>query len=377
MAGTVQRITEVSRRPKSLGQVPDGAVSLAMGEPAQDTGSHVVEAAVAALRAGRTRYAPLSGLPALQEAIAEHLAARHSGAFTANEIVVTHGASAGLAASVLAVVGPGDRVVIPEPTYSLYADQVALAGGVPDWVPNLPDGGIDVDSVLRALDGARLLVLCSPSNPTGRVVDEDVLRMLSDGAAAADCLVLCDEAYSDILFDGRSFFSCLDIEDRSHIICARTFSKSYAMTGWRLGYVVAANEIAGGINLVHRTFAGALATFVQDAGIAALGTDDETLRQQSAEYEHRRNLVLEMLGGLPGVEVLPPQGAFYAFVRVETDMTADELTQMCAARGVLVRSGTEYGPSGEHAFRLSFATSDENLVLGLERLTDVLQAVVR
>jgi len=370
--GIVERITAVSRRPASLGSVPRDAVSLAMGEPWQGTPPAIVDSAVEALRGGRTRYSPLTGSPTLKAAIAAHLEGRHGRRFAEDQVVCTHGASGGLAATVLAVVGPGDRVLIPEPTYSLYADQVALAGGEVEWVANRPDGSVDVDAVVAALPGTRLLVLCSPCNPTGNVVSAPDLAELSRAAASVGALLLCDEAYCDIVFDGRSFCSALDLPEIDHVICVRTFSKSYAMTGWRLGYVVAPPGLASGVNLVHRTFAGALGTFVQDAGVAALATPADELAESCAEYQRRRDLVIERLAALPRVTTAPPQGAFYAFVRVDTALSADELAARCADGGVLVRSGTEYGPSGEHAIRLSFAVGLEELEVGLARLGKVL-----
>ena len=291
------RISAASRRPASTPAA--GVISLAMGEPSEGTPAAVVEAAVGALRHGRTRYAALTGLPALRQAIAAHETARHARVVAPGEVVCTHGASAGLAAAVLAVVGPDDRVVVPEPTYSLYADHVAMAGGTVDWVANRPDGTVDVDAVIGALGGARMVVLCSPGNPTGVVVEPDELARLAAAANDAGAFLLCDEAYADIVFDGRRAASVLDLEPGAHLICARTFSKAYAMTGWRLGYVVAAAPIADAVNLVHRTVNGALSTFTQDAGLAALQVPHADLDALARTYEERRDLVMSRLASVP------------------------------------------------------------------------------
>ena len=371
------RITAMSRRPASLGAVPAGAVSLAMGEPFSGTPDHIGTAAIDAIRRGRTRYEALTGAATLKAAIAAHLGRRHGNSFEPDHIVPTHGASAGLAATILAVVDPGDRVVIPEPTYSLYADHVAMAGGEVVWVANNADGSLNVDALAGALTGAALLILCSPGNPSGQVIERPVLEELSSIARQADALLLSDEAYSDILFDGRTFFSALDLDDNSHVICCRTFSKSYAMTGWRLGYVVAPAPIAAAINLVHRTFNGALNTFVQDAGIEALATPQGEIDDLVAEYQVRRDIVVDALTGLEGVTFEPSSGAFYAWVRVRMGISSDELVEQMAAAGVLVRSGREYGPSGEGAFRISFAADIDNLREGLRRVVSVLGKIVR
>ena len=366
----------MSRRPATMGAAaPEGVISLAMGEPSEGTPGPIVDAAVAALHAGRTRYEALTGSPALRSAIASHLTEAYGREVTPEQIVCTHGGSGGLAAAVLATIDPGDRVVIPEPTYSLYADHVALAGGEVVWVANRPDGSIDVDRVRAALKGARMLVLCSPGNPTGLVVGREELRALADATVAAGAYLVCDEAYAGIVFDELPFASALELEATEHLICSRTFSKTYAMTGWRLGYVVANPRVAAAINLVHRTIAGGLATFVQDAGVEALRTPAAELHAVARSYQARRDLVLEALDGLPGVEIARPQGAFYAFVRVDSPLTSDELVAELAKAGVLVRSGREYGPSGEGAFRISFATGSEALTEGLVRIARVLTQV--
>lgn len=368
-----RRVAQVSRRPSSLGSVPRGAVSLAMGEPFSPTDPRVIEAAIKALQTGRTRYAPLTGASELREAIARRLSAKHVVDLESHNVVVTHGGSAGLAATILALVNPGDRVVIPEPTYSLYADQVALVGGEIDYVANSPDGSLDLAALLPRLDGARMVILCNPGNPTGAVQSAHDIRAIEAVIARTGCYLLSDEAYADIVFDGLSFFSALDLTDVPDlVICCGTFSKSYAMTGWRLGFVTAAAPVAQAINLVHRTFNGALNTFVQDAGLAALNVSDDELVAMAASYQQRRDVVVAKLIEIPRVEVATPQGAFYAFPRITSTYSSDDLTQQLADGGVLVRSGAEYGPSGEGRIRVSFATDLETLHEGLSRIHNVL-----
>ena len=268
----------------------------------------------------------------------------------------------------LTLVNPGDKVVIPEPTYSLYADHVAIAGGQIVWVPNRPDGSVDVARVSAELEGARMLALCSPSNPTGMVIPREDLQRLSDVARSADAYLLCDEAYSQIVFDDVPFTSALDLEDTDHVICCQTFSKTYAMTGWRLGYVLANEAVADAINLLHRTINGALSTFIQDAGIVALQTDQADLSTMASSYQVRRDMVVAELCDVPGLDLASPQGAFYAFVRFDGAETSDEVVERLGRAGVLVRSGSEFGPSGEGAFRISFATAADELAVGLSRI---------
>lgn len=345
-----------------------------MGEPFAGTDQRVLDAAIESMRAGNTKYAPLTGLPSLREAIADRLTSRYVRNLTALEIVPTHGASAGLAAIILALVNPGDRVVIPEPTYSLYADHVAMVGGEAVWVSTNPDGSLDLDRVTNELVGARMIILCSPGNPSGRMFGRDELVAVGAAAAAAGAWFVSDEAYCDIVFDGLEYFSSLDQTDiAENVICCGTFSKSYAMTGWRLGYVVAPAPVADAINLVHRTFNGALNSFVQAAGITALSLDDQWIAEMVQSYQLRRDLVVDRLAGISTIDLATPQGAFYAFPRVHMSISSDELTGRMSRAGVVVRSGREYGPSGEGYFRISFATDIDSLEEGLARVKSVLE----
>lgn len=367
-----------SRRPETLGSVLEGAVSLAMGEPYFTTPAPIIDAAVSALTKGNTRYEALTGSPRLREAIASDLSRRAGNSIRASEVVPTHGASAGLGAVILAVVNPGDRVVIPEPTYSLYADQVAMAGGVVKWVPTRIDGSLDMDALAEAIPGAKLTILCNPGNPSGHVLTAGDVRAVVELVARSGRLVLSDEAYCDIVFDGRTFFSALELREFSdHVVVSRTFSKSFAMTGWRLGYVVASERVAAAVGLVHRSLNGALNSFVQEAALAALALPEKYYQDMVAQYTIRRDLVVDQLTGIDEVELATPQGAFYAFPRVKSNLNSDELTTRMAAAGVLVRSGREYGPTGEGHFRISFATDMESLTRGMARVVSVLTKELR
>jgi aspartate aminotransferase len=367
------RLLAGSRRPPSLGTPVPGSVSLAMGEPYGGTPGLVVEAAVDALHRGRTTYSPLTGEPALRTAVAEHL----SGGLDARNVVLTHGASAGLAAAVLALVEPGERVVLPEPTYSLYADHVAMAGGEITWVPNTADGRLDLPRLEEQLVGARLVVICNPSNPTGRVCPGPDLAALVEAADRAGAWVLVDEAYRDLVFDGVPFSSAVSLMAAGYenVLVCGTFSKSYAMTGWRLGWVAAPAALADAVNLVHRSVNGALSMFVQDAGLVALTLPPDYLQSMLAGFQLRRDLVVEALGDLDGVHLATPEGAFYAFPRIEGCTDSRALTATLAQNGVLVRAGWEFGPSGEGHVRLSFATDVASLRTGLHRMRDCLVRV--
>jgi aspartate aminotransferase len=374
----VERIISSSRRPKTLGAGKAGAISLAMGEPDSGTPAAIVEAAINALSHGRTRYAPMAGSPELQQAIATDTAAKYARPTMPEEIVLTHGGSAGLAATMLALINPGDRILIPEPTYSLYADHAAMIGAEVIWVPNLADGSLDLDTLRQEAATARMIILCNPGNPTGRVYPDSDLHqlelLLQDNPGL---LLLADEAYADITFDGGIFTSALTLANvRDQVICCSTFSKTYAMTGWRLGHVVAPVELANRINTIHRTINGPLSTFIQDAALTALEIPDADLQATAASYQQRRDVVVDLLSGVPGVEMLPPQGAFYAFPKIDSPLSSDEMTARFAEAGVLVRSGSEFGPSGEGHIRISFATDIESLKEGLARFASTVKELL-
>ncbi|MDR7277251.1 pyridoxal phosphate-dependent aminotransferase [Catenuloplanes atrovinosus] len=367
-AARIEELRRLSRRP-ALAPAPPGAVSLAMGEPDFPTPAPVIEAAEAALRAGKTHYADQKGLPELRGALASRLPAHPGRAWTADDVVVTHGATAALAAIVFAMVGPGDRVVIPEPAYSLYADLVVLAGGTVVPVPLGPDLHWDLDALAAALLGATMLIFSNPSNPTGVVHGRKELEALGELLDGSPVLVVSDEAYHRLVYPGHEAISALEIPsllDRT--VYVQTFSKTYAMTGWRVGYLTGPRAAVDAAAHVHRTLHGSLNTAVQHAALAALDLPDAVVDAMVGRYRQRRELVMSLLSGVHGLHLTPPEGAFYGFIRYDADVPSETVARRLAERGVMVRAGAEYGPSGEGHIRISFATADDDLRTGLERL---------
>lgn len=360
----VARLERASRRPAGLGRTPDGGVSLAMGEPDGRPPADVEAAAEAAIAAGLSHYAPLTGDPDLRARIA----AAHSPHITdASGVTLGHGATGVLASLFASEFDPGDRLLIPEPTYSLYADLAALTHARVTWSPTR-QGRLDLDRILEQLPGHKAIILCNPSNPTGLVIPASHLRAIA-AALHPDQYLIVDEAYADIHF-GQDFASASALVDATdgRVVVVRTFSKTYAMTGWRLGYALASPGVSHRINLVQRTHNGALNTVVQAAASAALNLPESYYVELRRRYRARRDLAMGALASLPGVTCEEPEGAFYVFPRVEAASSSDELVQRLARGGLLVRSGREYGPSGEGRIRLSFAASESVLAAGLDRL---------
>ncbi|XRQ09167.1 pyridoxal phosphate-dependent aminotransferase [Actinomadura welshii] len=364
----IEELRRHSRRP-ALAPAPPGAVSLAMGEPDFPTPPQVVEAAVAALRDGHTHYADQKGLPELRAALASRLPARPGRAWTADDVAVTHGATAALAAVVLATVGPGDRVVVPEPAYSLYADLVVLAGGTVDFVPLALDLHWDLDALAAALPGAAMVIFSNPSNPTGIVHRARELEALGELLDGSGTLVVSDEAYHRLVYPGHALTSALEVESlRDRTVYVQTFSKTYAMTGWRVGYLAGPREVVDAAAHAHRTHNGSLNTAVQHAALAALDLPDDVVETMVDTYRQRRELVVAELSGVPGLHLIPPEGAFYGFLRYDAGRPSEAVARELAERKVLVRAGAEYGPSGEGHVRISFAAAESDLRTGLARI---------
>lgn len=367
---------EASRR--AIRALAPGTIHLDNGDPDFNTPAPIREAHAAALAAGEVHYAHPQGTPALRGALAAKVQGVAGRPFGVEQLVVTHGATGALTASILATVDPGDRVILPEPTYSLYADLVLMAGGCPVYVPTQrPSFHLDVDAIDEAAAGARLLILCNPCNPTGAVYGREELLAVVKIARDHDLFLIADEAYDHIVYEPASFTSFLELADLAEqLIYVQSFSKTYAMTGWRLGYLAAPARLATACARVHRTLNGPVNSAVQAAALAALSLDGAWSRKMLAEYAERRGLVMDALGA-NAIDVRPPEGTFYAFVPHSAAETSERMTDLAAAAGVAVRPGTEYGPSGEGFVRIAFSASRNDLAVGLTRLTEAMTAAGR
>ncbi|GAA3320885.1 aminotransferase class I/II-fold pyridoxal phosphate-dependent enzyme [Arthrobacter ramosus] len=364
----VQRIQRTSLRvqqPQSKGDL----VSLAMGEPDFDTPAQVRAAAARALEDGFTHYSPLLGELVLREELAARIGQLLRGVASPGDVLITQGGTAGLSAAILGIVNPGDKVVIPDPTYSLYADLVSMAGGITVPVPLADDLHWDLEALATALEGARMFVFCNPSNPTGIVHSRRELEALADMVAGTDTLILSDEAYSDLVYTPEPFTSALEIEALAgRTIYCQTFSKSYAMTGWRVGYLWGPSDVIASAARVHNTFNGSMNQAVQYAALTALKTCGPDIERMHASYALRRELMANGLERIPGLTVSSPEGAFYLFPKYDVELPAAAMVAHLRNHGVAVRPGSEFGRNGEFHLRLSYAASSEAITAGVERL---------
>ncbi|MFC9681221.1 pyridoxal phosphate-dependent aminotransferase [Streptomyces sp. NPDC056948] len=375
-AAAVARIAAASRRTQQP-QSRSDLVSLAMGEPDFDTPERVTEAAHAALRAGRTHYSPLLGEPALREALAAKLTAIAGTPASAADVLITQGGTAGLAASILSLVDPGDKVVVPDPTYSLYGDLVAMAGGTVVPVPLAPDLHWDLDRLADALTDAKLFVFCNPVNPTGIVHSREELEALAALLDGTPTIVISDEAYSDLDYTGRPFTSALSVDGlRDRTVYCQTFSKSYAMTGWRVGYLWGPSPLIQAAARIHNTFNGSVNTVIQDAALVAVESCDDDVARMRAAYKERGEIMRRELAAIPGLTLSAPEGAFYQFPRYDIDLPSVEVVAALRTRhGIAVRPGSEFGARGEGHLRLSYAASPQSITEGVRRLAAGLSAL--
>jgi aspartate aminotransferase len=357
-------------------------VSLGIGDPDFDTPANVRAAAARALEAGRTHYNPSAGIPALREAIAANLTRTRGVQFSPDEVVVTPGAKPIIFNTILALAEPGDEVIYPNPGFPIYESVIQFAGATPVPVALLEsrDFRLDVEQLRGAVSPrTRLIILNSPNNPTGGVLSRQDLEAVAQIAQGCDAWVLADEIYSEFLFEGRheSITQVPGMKERTILLDG--FSKTYAMTGWRLGYGAMPVPLAEKIAQLNTNSVSCTATFVQDGGVEALTGPQDALHAMIAEFKARRDLAIAELNAIPGISCVNPLGAFYAFPNVTGACrllglkNAEEFQHaMLHDGGVAVLARTNFGPRNEgedqEYVRISFATSRELLREGLRRM---------
>jgi len=369
---------EVLARARALERQGRSIIHLEIGEPDFDTPAHIKEAAKQALDAGATHYGPSAGLPELREAIAKHVGETRGVPVSPDEVVVTPGAKPIMFFTILALAGRGDEVIYPNPGFPIYESVINFAGARPVAIPLREETGFGFDLALfeRSVSPrTKLIIVNSPQNPTGGVLDRGQIERIAAIAAARNIPVLADEIYRQFLYDGE-FVSIMGLPGmRERTILLDGFSKSYAMTGWRLGYGVMPQPLAEHVTRLMVNSASCTASFVQLAGIAALQGDQTPVARMVAEFRRRRDIVVDGLGRLPGVRCARPRGAFYVFPNVTgTRRSSAEVAELLLNEaGVAVLSGAAFGEHGEGYLRLSYANSEANLREALDRMRPIFE----
>ena len=373
---------EVAARARALEATGRSVIHLEVGEPDFDTPVNVREAAKRAIDAGKTHYPPFSGIPELRAAIAADTAVRRGFAPDPANVFVTIGGKGVMYYAILALVNPGDEVIVPDPGYPIYESVTRFVGGVPVGIPIRQENAfrLDPDELASLVTPrTRLIVINSPANPTGGVLTRGDLERIAEIALRHDLTVLSDEIYSRILYDGEEHISIAALPGMAErTIVLDGFSKAYAMTGWRLGYGIVPTDLAPGFGrLLINSVTGAT-TFAQHGAVEALTGPQDDVDSMVEEFRGRRDLVVDGLNEIPGFSCLRPVGAFYAFPDISgTGLTGAELAErLLQETGVSVLAGTAFGTVGTHHIRLSYANSRENLAEALRRIRTVVERLV-
>jgi len=368
---------DVLRRAKELECTMD-VVHLEIGEPDFATPKHIVEAAKRALDEGWTHYGPSAGLPELRAAIAEYAGRLRGVKFFPEQVVVTPGGKPVMAFAIMALVETGDEVIYPNPGFPIYESMIEYMGGrpVPIRLRLEREFRLDTEELVSMVNPrTKLIVINSPANPTGSVLTREDLRLIADTALKYNIWILADEIYSEIIYD-EPFESIAQFSDvHPRLIILDVFSKTFAMTGWRVGYGIMPRDMAEKLARIETNINSCTATFIQRACLAALQGPHNEVDKMVAEFKKRRDFIVEGLNRLPGFRCLVPKGAFYAFPNIEgtgldCKVLADRLLEEA---GVACLAGTCFGKYGDGFLRFSYANSIENIACALERIENFLR----
>ena len=356
-------------------------ISFTVGEPDFITPSNIMAAAVRSLDQGETHYTANAGLLPLRVAIAKRM--RDELSVIRNpegEIIVTAGGMEALMLGMMVLIDPGDEVIISDPHWSNYPRQVQMCGGVPRMVKVREEDAfvLDPDNVRKAVtDKTKIIILNSPSNPTGAVMDRDTQSAIARLAVQHDLFVISDEVYHHFLYDGAtasSISTCDGMQGRTLVI--DSFSKTYAMTGWRVGYAVGPEKVVENMVKYQENFVGCVNTQAQYAAIEALEGPQAALNRMLRTYAERRKLIVEGINGITNLSCLWPKGAFYCFVNIRnTRLSSEEFAmELLKQTGVVTVPGSGFGAAGEGYIRMSYATSEENITQGLARIRQFVES---
>ena len=345
------------------------------GEPDFDTPEHIKTAAIEALQQGFTKYTPSSGIPELRQAIAEKLAADNQLSYRASQVVVSNGAKHACYNAILATCQPGDEVVIPSPYWVSYPDMVRLAGAEPVIIPTMERMGWKMraeDFENAMTPRTKMLILNSPCNPTGAVYTREEMQAIVDVAAEEDIYILSDEIYEKLIYDDAKHVSIASLskEAADLTVTINGFSKSYAMTGWRLGYLAGPEAVAKAVDSIQSHSTSHPASFVQRAGLAALKGDQQPLADMREEFDIRRNYMFDRISKIPNITAVKPLGAFYILVNIsQLGLTSQNFAdRLLSKANVAVVPGAAFGD--DRTIRLSYATSIDIIKKGLDRFQD-------
>jgi len=378
LAERVQELTpsltlSVTAKAKQMAAEGQNIISLGAGEPDFDTPEHIKVAAMGSLDAGFTKYTPSSGIMELREAISDKLKEDNLLEYTPEQITVSCGAKHACYNALLATINPGDEVLIPAPYWASYPEMVRLVGGVPIIVPTTPESDYKIhpDQFLEYMSPlTKMIIINTPGNPTGTVYNENELAALAEVALDEEILILSDEIYEKMVYAEAKHASIASFSNEVYeqTITVNGFSKTYSMTGWRLGYTAAPKDIAKAINSLQSHSTSNPTSFAQKGALAAYKGPQDCVEEMRSEYERRRKFILEALDGIPTLDYVRPDGAFYVLVNIaKTGTLSTEFTEkLLEEENVAAVPGIAFGD--DHTVRLSYAVSMNDLEEAMKRL---------
>ncbi len=371
---------EVLAKAKALEAKGQSVIHLEIGEPDFDTPRNIIDAAVKALNEGKTHYGPAAGIPELREVLAEDMGRRRNIKIHPDQVVVTPGAKPIMFFTILALVNEGDEVMYPNPGFPIYESVIDFVGAksVPYPLREEKEFSFDIDEFMSLIsDRTKMIILNTPQNPTGGILTESDLKAVAQVAQEKNIYVLSDEVYMNIIYEGvhHSIASLPGMQERTIILDG--FSKTYAMTGWRLGYGAMPKELASKVVQLQINSNSCTATFSQYAGIEAIRGPQDAVYQMIAEFKKRRDVIVDGLNAIPGIRCLRPHGAFYVFPNIkQLGIDGKKFADLLLEKfGVATLSGTAFGKYGQGYLRLSYANSIANIEKALDRIEQAVKSL--
>ena len=359
---------------KMLDLAGSDSVNLGLGEPDLAPPAEAIRGMNEAASSGKNKYGPTAGIPELRNAVAEYFS--KYGRIEGSNVMITPSGSTGLLEVTQSMIDPGDRAIVPDPGFVIYKPHAELAGAEAVGY-KLTDDGLfqpDIDDIQSKITpNTSMIVVNTPSNPTGGVLTEESKRALCDIARDKGITILSDEVYSEFIYEGKhtSIASFPGMFDNTIIVSG--LSKTYAMTGWRLGWAIAPEPMIKDLNKLQSHSISCCVSFVQEAAVEALTGPQDAKDSMVREFRKRRDLALDLIDEIPGLECNVPKGAFYVFPKYDVDMPSAKLAEILLKEGhVAVTPGTAFGPGGEGFFRVSYATSEDLIREGFDRIKKTL-----
>lgn len=372
------------RKMFNIASTMSNVISFTVGEPDFVTPVNIINAATQAMQDGQTHYTLNSGVLPLREAIARRLKKRNSlEVDPEKEVIVTAGGMEALMLCMMVLINPGDEVIISDPYWPNYLEQIKICGGIPRFVKVYEKDGFvyNLDNIKEAINyKTKAIIINSPANPTGGIVNKDTLREIAKMVVENGLIVISDEVYQHFVYDDAEFISIATFDGmKERTIIIDSFSKTYAMTGWRVGYGAGPEEVIKNMIRLHENVVGCINTPAQYAAIEAITGTQEPLKYMIDKYMIRRELIIQGINNIEGLSCIRPKGAFYVFVNIsKSNMSSEEFSvRLLKSNGVVVVPGSGFGEGGEGFIRMSYATSEENIIEGLSRIKHFMQSVER